>query len=99
MALDTLAIRLYTGGDMDDPRGVERAGLVIAVIGVGLLAGIFILTLLNGRWPTFLSPVQSLFRVLGDTVGDWAIVIEFWLFAMPGMIIYWLGRAIRSNAG
>jgi hypothetical protein len=76
---------------------VERAGVALAVLGAISLGGIFLIVLSNGSWPDFLSPIKDLFRTLGDHIGDWALIVEFWIFVLPGLVVYGLGRVARRQ--
>jgi hypothetical protein len=82
---------------MGEPKGaVERSGIYVAVGGVALLAGIFLVVFVNGSWPETLSPVRALFQFLGDTIGDWAVIAEVGIFAAPGLVIYGVGRLLNQ---
>jgi hypothetical protein len=45
----------------------------------------------------FFAAVRTLFRLLGEVVGDWAIVAEFWIFAGPGVLVYSTGRLLKRR--
>jgi hypothetical protein len=83
----------------DQPDFVQRLGVWLAIFGATCLGAVFLIVLANGTWPQFLAPIQSRMRFLGDHLGDWAIVAEFWIAAGPGALLYWIGgrRRLRNR--
>jgi hypothetical protein len=76
---------------------LEKAGGVLAIVGAAALGGIFMVVLVNGTWPTFFSPIRSVFTAIGNSVGNWALVIEGWLFVGPGLLLRALGAKLRDK--
>ncbi len=61
------------------------------------LAGIFLVVLLNRRWPEFLHPVRNFFGLIANWVGDWAFIVEVWLFIGPGALFYYLEKRLAAR--
>jgi hypothetical protein len=76
---------------------VQRFGAYLGIVGALALAGIFVVVMLNGRWPEFLYPVRSVFGAISGVVGDAAIVVEAWLFVGPGALIYFWGKRLGER--
>lgn len=77
---------------------VQRFGVILGMAGVGCLALILIAVLVNGRWPPVLLPVQDRFALIHQIAGDGALIVEVWLAAMPGLIVYWIGGKLHSRS-
>jgi len=83
----------------DRKHPLQIVGLWLATLGGLAFASVFLVVLVNGTWPTFLQPVRSLFEILGASLlGDWAFIVEIWIFIGPGMLIYWLGERLQDRA-
>lgn len=76
---------------------IEKVGSYLAIFGATSLACIFVAVMLNGGWPDSFAPIRALFRLLGDTIGDAAIVVEGLIFIGPGLLVRALGTKIREK--
>lgn len=77
-------------------RAIEAVGATLMLIGGVLFVGVFAVTLLNGKWPEFLSPIQLLFQIISRGLGDFAFVIEALLFVGPGWLVYQAAQLIKA---
>jgi hypothetical protein len=75
---------------------LEKIGLGLLYIGGASFVGVFAIVLLNGRWSDFLSPIRDLFGFLSSWAGNFAFIIELWLFIGPGLALYWIGRRMQG---
>ncbi len=66
--------------------------------GAALFAGMFVIVLINGRWPAFLEPVRSRFALASDLLGNFAFIVELGVFVGPGFLVAWLGERMGSYA-
>ena len=78
-------------------RGIERAGYMLAWAGGLTYAAIFLIVLVNGRWPHFLQPIQSRFAIAGRFLGDFAFMAEIAVFVGPGLLLATLGKNLQKN--
>lgn len=76
-------------------RLLRFAGFALFLAGVAALANVFLIVLVNGRWPEFLTPVRTLFGGVAHYVGDWAIVVGAWIFIGPGLALIAAGEALE----
>ena len=76
---------------------IQQMGAYLGIAGGALLASIFALVLANGRWPDFLKPVQNLFGIIAEVAGDFALILEIWLFIGPGVLLYYWGKHLSEK--
>ena len=76
---------------------IQQFGAYLGMVGGAVFIGIFVIVLLNGRWPDFLKPIQNLYGVISNWTGEAAIVIEMWLFIGPAALIYYWGKSLGER--
>jgi hypothetical protein len=81
-----------------DQNLVERAGGITAMMGGAALAAIFLVVMVNGKWPQAFAPVKQAFASIAGWIGGAAIVAEVWIFIGPGVLLMWLGRRMRDRS-
>jgi hypothetical protein len=75
---------------------LQSLGQWTMMAGGVVLVGIFVVVLLNGRWPHFLFPVRNYYQLVTSLLGDLGIIVEIWTFLGPGGLIYLLGKRIAD---
>lgn len=78
-------------------KALQRIGQALAFAGGGMLALIFAIVLLNGTWPDFLKPIQSLFQMISEFSGNFAFVAEIAIFIGPGVLLWAAGEKILER--
>ena len=77
---------------------LERFGKAIAIAGGVLFTFVFVIVLLNGRWPQFLRPVQILFAYLIAYLDGFSFVAEIIIFLGPGAAIILVGQWMQDRS-
>jgi len=62
-----------------------------------LIAAIFLVVLINGQWPEFLSPIQNAARGISDFIGGLVWLVWVAVFIGPGFLVHSLGEILASK--
>jgi hypothetical protein len=76
---------------------LDFIGKALFAIGALLFAGIFLVVLINGKWPLFLEPVRSRFSLASDFLGPFTFIVEAIIFVGPGLLLRWIGQRILQE--
>ena len=76
---------------------LERLGQIMIALGAMSFAAIFIIVMINGKWPVFLQPIRLRFQMASEWAGSFAFIIEIFFFIGPGLAISWLGEKLKKS--